>query len=135
MFKEIFLDENMPGISGLETLQEIKEKKSSVPVIMITKSEEEYIMEESFFADLAIIKCWKADKDGNLVFWKTARNFNPIMATAAKVTVVEAEEIVEVGALDPDQIHTPSIYTKRLFVGNFEKRIERLTLATANEDL
>ncbi len=96
---------------------------------------EEYIMEESFFADLAIIKCWKADKDGNLVFRKTARNFNPIMATAAKVTVVEAEEIVEVGTLDPDHIHTPSIYTKRLFVGKFEKRIERLTLATANEDL
>jgi 3-oxoacid CoA-transferase subunit A len=96
---------------------------------------EEYIMEESLLADLAIIKCWKADKDGNLVFRKTARNFNPIMATAAKVTVVEAEEIVEVGELNPDQIHTPSIYTKRLFVGNFEKRIERLTLATANEDL
>lgn len=95
--------------------------------------DQEYIMEHSLYADLAIIKCWKADTDGNLVYRKTARNFNPIMATAAKITIVEAEEIVEVGSLDADSIHTPSIYTKRMFVGHFEKRIERLTLATANE--
>ncbi len=89
----------------------------------------EYVMEQGLFADLAIIKAWKADKEGNLIYRKTARNFNPIMATAAKVTVVEVEEIVEVGELDPENIHTPSIYVHRIFLGpKFEKRIERRTI-------
>lgn len=87
-----------------------------------------YVMETALRADLSIVKAWKADEMGNLVFRKTARNFNPIMATAGKVCVAEVEEIVPVGALDPDCIHVPSIYVKRLIEGtNYEKRIERLT--------
>lgn len=90
---------------------------------------EEYVMETALKADLAIIHAWKSDKAGNLLFRKTARNFNPIMATAAKITIAEVEEIVEIGALDPDSIHTPGIYVKRLFVPqNLEKRIERRTV-------
>jgi len=86
-------------------------------------------METGIVGDLSIIKAWKADTDGNLVFRKTARNFNPPMATAGKVCVVEAEIIVEVGELDPDHIHTPGIYVDRVFKGdNFEKRIERRTV-------
>ena len=88
-----------------------------------------YVMEESIFADLAIIKAYKADKFGNVIYRKTARNFNPIMATAAKITICEVEEIVETGSLDPDNIHTPAIFIHRLFKGtNYEKRIEKLTL-------
>jgi len=86
-----------------------------------------YVLETGLFADLAIIKAHKADKSGNLVFRKTARNFSPVMATAAKITIVEVEEIVEDGELDPDHIHTPGIFVHRLFKGNFEKRIERIT--------
>jgi 3-oxoacid CoA-transferase subunit A len=86
-----------------------------------------YVLETGLFADLAIIKAHKADKSGNLVFRKTARNFSPIMATAAKITIVEVEEIVEDGELDPDHIHTPGIFVHRLFKGSFEKRIERIT--------
>ncbi|MFT8244052.1 CoA transferase subunit A [Roseomonas sp. BN140053] len=89
-----------------------------------------YVMERGIFADLAIVHAWKADTEGNLVFRKTARNFNPIMATAAKVTVVQVEELVEAGEIDADQIHTPGIYVKRMVklpVG-FEKRIEQRTL-------
>jgi 3-oxoacid CoA-transferase subunit A len=93
--------------------------------------ERHYILEESLYADLAIVKCWKADEAGNLIYRKTARNFNPIMLTAAKTSVVEAEEILRVGELDSDNIHSPSIYTKRLFKGNFEKRIEKLVLSEA----
>ena len=90
---------------------------------------ETYIMETGLVADLAIVKAWKADPYGNLVFRKTARNFNPMMATAGKTTVVEVEELVEPGTLDPDQIHTPGIYVQRLFVGrDYEKRIEQRTL-------
>ncbi len=90
---------------------------------------ETYILETGLVADLAIVKAWKADPYGNLVFRKTARNFNPMMATAGKVTVVEVEELVEAGALDPDQIHTPGIYVQRLFVGrDYEKRIEQRTI-------
>lgn len=88
---------------------------------------ETYILETGFTADLAIIKAYKADKAGNLIFRKTARNFSPIMATAGKITVVEVEEIVEIGQLDPDQIHTPGIFVDRLFKANFEKRIEKVT--------
>lgn len=88
----------------------------------------DYVMETGLVADLAIVKAWKADERGNLVFRKTARNFNPMMATAGKVTLVEVEEIVSTGSLDPDQIHTPGIYVDRLFKGSFEKRIEQRTV-------
>lgn len=89
---------------------------------------EEYVMETALLADLAIIKGWKADYSGNVIYRKTARNFNPVMATAAKTTVCEVEEIVEVGKFDPDNIHTPGIYIDRLLLGkNYEKRIEKVT--------
>jgi 3-oxoacid CoA-transferase subunit A len=89
---------------------------------------EQYVMERSLVADLSIVKAWKADAEGNLVYRKTARNFNPMMATAGKATVVEVEEIVAIGALDKDGIHTPGIYVDRLIKGaKFEKRIERVT--------
>ncbi|CAN5257816.1 CoA transferase subunit A [soil metagenome] len=88
----------------------------------------DYVMETGLVADLSIIKAWKADERGNLVFRKTARNFNPMMATAGKVTVVEVEQIVPTGSLDPDNIHTPGIYVDRVFVGTFEKRIEQRTI-------
>lgn len=89
----------------------------------------EYVMERGLTADLAIIKAWKADKAGNLIYRKTARNFNPMMATAAKVTIAEVEEIVETGSFDPDHIHTPHIFVKRVFVGNhYQKRIEQRTI-------
>ena len=86
-----------------------------------------HILEHAIHGDFAIIKAWKADTSGNLVYRHTARNFNPIAATAADITVAEVEEIVAVGELDPDQIHTPGIYVDRLLLGTFEKRIERLT--------
>ena len=89
---------------------------------------EDYILERGIFADLAIIKGWKADEVGNLVFRKTARNFNQPMATAAKICVAEVEEIVAVGSLDPDGIHVPSIYVKRMIVGApYDKKIEFTT--------
>ncbi|MDX1923898.1 MAG: CoA transferase subunit A [Rickettsiaceae bacterium] len=88
-----------------------------------------YVMENALHADIAIIKGYKADKAGNVIYRKTARNFNSIMATAAKVTICEVEEIVDIGELDPDQIHTPGIYVDRLILGkNYVKRIEKLTL-------
>lgn len=90
--------------------------------------DKEYILEESLTADFSIIKAYKADTHGNLVFRKTAMNFNPMMATAGKITVAEVEEIVEAGALDPEHIHTPGIYVDRVIKGTFEKRIERLML-------
>lgn len=88
----------------------------------------DYILEEAITGDFAIVKAWKADRYGNLVFRHTARNFNPMAATAGKVTVVEVEEIVEPGELDPNEIHTPGIYVNRLIKGNFEKRIEQRTV-------
>ncbi|MBI2250402.1 MAG: CoA transferase subunit A [Brevundimonas diminuta] len=87
-----------------------------------------YVMETGLVADLAIVKAWKADERGNLVFRKTARNFNPMMATAGKVTVVEVEEIVPVGSIDPDHIHTPGVYVDRLIQTVSEKRIEQRTV-------
>ena len=88
----------------------------------------DYVMERGLFADLAIVKAWKGDAEGNLIYRKTARNFNPMMATAAKVTVAEVEELVDVGGLDPNQIHTPGIYVKRILEGHdYEKRIEQRT--------
>jgi 3-oxoacid CoA-transferase subunit A len=87
-----------------------------------------YILETGLVSDLSIVKAWKADTQGNLVFRKTARNFNPDMATAGKICVVEVEEIVPVGSLDPDHIHLPGIFVNRLIKGNFEKRIEQRTV-------
>jgi len=86
-----------------------------------------YILERGLIADLSIVKAWKADPSGNLVFRKTARNFNPPAATCGKVCVAEVEEIVALGALDPDAIHTPGIYVHRLIQGQHEKRIEQRT--------
>lgn len=99
-----------------------------------TFNDREYILEESIRGDFAIVKAWKADKYGNLVYRKTARNFNPMAATAGKITVVEVEEIVEPGELDPDQIHTSGIYVDRLIVGTFEKRIEQRTFRTSQDE-
>jgi len=89
----------------------------------------DYILEESVTGEFAIVKAWKADKIGNLIYRDTAMNFNPMAATAGKITVVEVEEIVEVGELDPNHIHTPGIYVNRIIQGSFEKRIEKITLA------
>ena len=89
---------------------------------------EDYVMERAIKADLSIIKAWKGDSAGNLIYRKTARNFNPMMATAGKACVVEVEQLVEPGQLDPDHIHTPGIYVDRIIAGaRFEKRIERVT--------
>src|SRR5215471_6322563 len=91
-----------------------------------------YVMEHALKADFALIRAWKGDKWGNLVFRKTARNFAPMMAAAATTTIAEVEHLVEVGELDGDQIHTPSIYVKRIFQGEFyERRIERRTVRKA----
>ena len=87
-----------------------------------------YVMEEALVADFTLIKAWKADTMGNLIYRKTARNFNPMMAKAAKITVAEVEEIVEPGELDADAIHTPGIYVDRVIQGVFEKRVEQLTV-------
>lgn len=93
-----------------------------------------YIMEESINGDFSIVKAWKADKYGNCIYRHTAQNFNPMAATAGKITVVEVEELVETGALTPSEIHTPGIYVDRVIVGTFEKRIERkiITPSTNN---
>jgi 3-oxoacid CoA-transferase subunit A len=90
-----------------------------------------YILEESVQGDFSIAKAWKADRYGNLMFRKTARNFNPMAVTAGRVAVVEVEEIVEAGALDPDEIHLPGIYVDRLIQGTFEKNIEQRTVRSA----
>ena len=89
---------------------------------------EEYILERGIFADLSIVKAWKADETGNLVFRKTARNFNPPAAMCGKVCVVEVEEIVPTGSIDPDHIHLPGIYVHRIIQGQHEKRIEQRTV-------
>jgi len=93
-----------------------------------TFNDRNYILEESILGDFAIVKAWKADRFGNLVYRHTAQNFNPMAATAGKITVVEVEELVEPGELDPAHIHTPGIYVDRLIVGTFEKRIEQRTV-------
>jgi 3-oxoacid CoA-transferase subunit A len=90
---------------------------------------ETYVLERGLTADLSIVKAWKGDAEGNLVYRMTARNFNPMMATAGKVTVAEVEEIVSVGSLDPDAIHTPGIFVQRIVQGDqFEKRVEKRTI-------
>lgn len=88
----------------------------------------EYVLERALKADFALVKAWRADRTGNLVYRKTARNFNPVIATCAPITIAEVEEIVAVGTIDPDHVHTPSVYVKRLVLGaKYEKRIEQRT--------
>ena len=89
-----------------------------------------YVMERGIVGDFAIVKAWKGDRYGNLVFRKTARNFNPLVAMAGKVTIAEVEELVDVGSIDPDQVHLPGVYVQRVVVGNgqHQKRIERRTV-------
>jgi len=93
---------------------------------------ESYLMERGLIADLAVVHAWKGDREGNLVYRKTARNFNPMMATAARITIAEVEHLVEPGEIDPDMVHTPGVYVKRIIQGvDYEKRIERRTLRKA----
>ncbi len=93
----------------------------------------EYILEEAITGDYAFVKAWKADKSGNCIFRKTSRNFNPLVAKAGKITIVEVEEIVEVGELDPDYIHLPGVYVQHVLLAtHVEKRIERRTVREAN---
>ena len=88
-----------------------------------------YVLERALKADFAFVKAWKADKWGNLVYRKTARNFNPVMATAARITIAEVEHLVEIGSIDPDAVHTPAIYVQRIFqASHYEKRIEKRTV-------
>lgn len=91
----------------------------------------QYLMERALQADFSLVKAWKGDTAGNLIFKGTARNFNPMMAAAGKITIAEVEELVPIGTLDPNQIHTPGIYVQRIFQGkNYEKRIEQRTVST-----
>ena len=93
-------------------------------------NDKEYVMETGLVADLSIVKAWKGDTKGNLIFKATARNFNPVMAMAGKITIAEVEELVEPGELNPNEIHTPGIYVHRIFEGkNYEKRIEQRTVS------
>jgi 3-oxoacid CoA-transferase subunit A len=93
---------------------------------------EDYVMERGLFGDLALVKAWKGDTAGNLVYRKAARNFNPMMATAARMCIAEVEELVPVGQLDPDQVHTPAVYVKRIFCGApYDKKIEQRTVRKA----
>jgi 3-oxoacid CoA-transferase subunit A len=95
--------------------------------------EKVYLMERAFESDFAIVKAWKGDRQGNLIYRETARNFNPMMAMAGKITIAEVEELVEVGELEPDQIHTPGIFVNRIFLGtDYEKRIEQVTVRKKN---
>ena len=96
-------------------------------------NEQTYILELGMVADLSIVKAWKGDEQGNLVYRKTARNFNPNAATCGKICIAEVEDIVSVGALDPDEIHTPGIFINRIIKGDHEKRIENLTLTKSEE--
>jgi 3-oxoacid CoA-transferase subunit A len=96
----------------------------------------DYLMEMAFEADFAIVKAWKGDTMGNLIYKSTARNFNPVMAMGGKITIAEVEELVPAGDLDPDQIHTPGIYVHRIFEGkNYEKRIEQRTVRLDNSKM
>ena len=96
-----------------------------------TFGEQEYVLEPAITGDYALVKAWKADEAGNLVFRRTARNFNPMMATAGRVTIAEVEEIVPAGSLDPDHVHTPGVFVQRLVKGEvYEKRIEQRTVRT-----
>jgi 3-oxoacid CoA-transferase subunit A len=90
---------------------------------------ETYVLERGIRADLSLVHAWKADRTGNLVFRKTARNFNPMAATCGEMTVVEVEELVETGSIDPDQVHVPGIYVQRIVVSVPQKRIEQRTVS------
>jgi len=93
-------------------------------------NKKKYLLEQAFNADFAIVKAWKGDAAGNLIYKGTARNFNPMMAAAGKITIAEVEELVEIGTLDPNHIHTPGIYVQRIFEGkNYQKRIEQKTIS------
>lgn len=112
----------VPVLAGVGT--EVAEGKETV-----VRNGKQYLIEEAFHADFAIVKAWKGDTMGNLIFKDTARNFNPLMAMAGKTTIVEVEELVEPGTLDPNNIHTPGIYVNRIFKGAvYEKRIEQRTV-------
>lgn len=95
----------------------------------------DYILEKGITGDFAFVKAWKGDKFGNLIYRKTARNFNPMIATAGKITVAEVEELVEIGSLDPDEIHTPGVFVQRIFQGvNYQKRIEQRTVLKTSQN-
>lgn len=112
----------VPVLAGVGT--EVAEGKETVE-----RNGRTYLLEEAFDADFALVKAWKGDTLGNLIFKGTARNFNPMMAMAGKITIAEVEELVEPGELDPNEIHVPGIYVKRIFQGeNYEKRIEQRTV-------
>lgn len=112
----------VPLLAGVGT--EVAEGKETVE-----RNSKTYLLEDAFDADFAIVKAWKGDTAGNLIYKDTARNFNPMMAMAGKITVAEVEELVEPGELDPNQIHTPGIYVHRIFQGEgYEKRIEQRTV-------
>lgn len=123
----------IPGFytkTGVGTL--IAEGKEHKDFVNSDGVEETYIMETGLKADVSIIKAWKGDSEGNLIFKATARNFSPMMAMAGKITVAEVDEIVPVGSLDPNFIHTPGIFVQRIVEAKCEKRIEQLTLRTAS---
>lgn len=112
----------VPVLAGVGT--EVAEGKETV-----SRNGRDYLIEEAFDADFAIVKAWKGDTMGNLIYKDTARNFNPLMAMAGKITIAEVEELVQPGELDPNMIHTPGIYVHRIFQGNdYEKRIEQRTV-------
>ncbi len=116
----------VPVLAGVGT--EVAEGKETV-----MRNGRQYLIEEAFDADYAIVKAWKGDTMGNLVFKDTARNFNPMMAMAGKITIVEVDELVEPGELDPNFIHVPGIYVNKIFQGvNYEKRIEQRTVRKRN---
>jgi 3-oxoacid CoA-transferase subunit A len=92
---------------------------------------ETYLLERGIVSDISLVKAWKADQDGNLIYRKTARNFNPMVATSGKTTIAEVEEIVPTGTFDPDEVHTPSIFVDRIVVTTSEKRIEQRTISTS----
>lgn len=116
------------GIPGFYTPTGVGTKVAEGKEIKVFDGRE-YVLERGIVGDFALVKAWKGDKFGNLIFRKTARNFNPMVATAGKITVAEVEELVEVGELDPDQIHTPGIFVQRIFKGqNYQKRIEQKTV-------
>ncbi len=116
------------GIPGFYTPTGVGTKVAEGKEVKVFEGRE-YILERGITGDFAFVKAWKGDKFGNLIFRKTARNFNPMIATAGKITVAEVEELVEIGELDPDQIHTPGIFVQRIFKGqNYQKRIEQKTV-------
>jgi 3-oxoacid CoA-transferase subunit A len=116
------------GIPGFYTATGVGTKVAEGKEIKVFDGRE-YVLERAITGDFAFVKAWKGDKFGNLIYRKAARNFNPMVATAGKITVAEVEELVETGTFDPDQVHTPGIYVQRIFKGtNYQKRIENLTV-------